>query len=151
MSQQNILEKEQKQEKKFAKKMKREEQNAINEKALFIMKHSKSLLEKIKNEDDNFKKSLIAYLIADLDHSFDSMYEENLYDYCDSQDVIFQLCFALPNLDFTSEECKKIRDKLRLYTKRFEAKYDYEYKSNCKYIVVDETGFVNATSHQKTI
>lgn len=151
MSQQEILIREKKQEEKFEKKMKSEEQNAINKKAYFIMNHSKALLERINSDDDNFKKNLITYLMADMDNSFESIYEENIYDYCDSQAVIFELCFALPDLGFSSEECKKIRDKLRLYTKRFKVQYDYEYKSNCQYIVVNQDDFVSATSYQKTI
>lgn len=110
--------------KKKEKKLKLEEKQAIKTKAKFIMKHSKELLENMKN-NYTFVESLLGYFLSsNLDESEINLMvkKQNLYDYSESLSVIFELCYILPSLGYSSEECENFRNILRLYTKHFSEK-----------------------------
>ena len=72
--------------KKKEKKLKLEEKQAIKTKAKFIMKHSKELLENMKN-NYTFVESLLGYLLSsNLDESEISLMvkKQHLFDYSES-------------------------------------------------------------------
>jgi hypothetical protein len=127
-------------EKNYNKKVKKlnfEEKQAIKIKAKFIMTHSKELLEKM--EDDVFVQNFLGYLLSNnLEKGTNIIVQnKNLYDYSDSLNVIFKLCYILPELNYSAQECENFRNKLRLYTKYFYEQSNDDSLNNKQYVKIN--------------
>lgn len=102
--------------------LRKKENKSIMNKAEFIENHSLAILKQLENNNENFKEIFLQFLISDNDDfSLSEITDkENIKDYFLSLEVIFKMCFLLEDSDFTKEQKENFRNKLRLYTKRFQ-------------------------------
>lgn len=102
--------------------LRKKENKSIMNKAEFIENHSLAILKQLENNNENFKEIFLQFLISDNDDfSLSEVTDkENIKDYFLSLEVIFKMCFLLEDSDFTKEQKENFRNKLRLYTKRFQ-------------------------------
>ncbi len=102
--------------------LRKKENKSIMNKAEFIENHSLAILKQLENNNENFKEIFLQFLISDNnDFSLSEVTDkENIKDYFLSLEVIFKMCFLLEDSDFTKEQKENFRNKLRLYTKRFQ-------------------------------
>lgn len=102
--------------------LRKKENKSIMNKAEFIENHSLAILKQLGNNNENFKEIFLQFLISDNDDfSLSEITDkENIKDYFLSLEVIFKMCFLLEDSDFTKEQKENFRNKLRLYTKRFQ-------------------------------
>ncbi len=102
--------------------LRKKENKSIMDKAEFIENHSLAILKQLENNNENFKEIFLQFLISDNDDfSLSEVTDkENIKDYFLSLEVIFKMCFLLEDSDFTKEQKENFRNKLRLYTKRFQ-------------------------------
>ena len=113
--------------------LKEKEKKAIFIKAQYIETHSQAILEQFEN-DPLFKMQFLNFLVSDdiIKSSFEL--RENEKDYCSSLKVIFSLCSSLPDMGIDQEESKGLRDKLRIYTKRFYIVDDQDLKKSNQFV-----------------
>ena len=109
------------------------EKKAIFIKAQYIETHSQAILEQFEN-DSLFKMQFLNFLVSDdiINSSFEL--KENEKDYCSSLAVIFSLCSSLPDMGIDQEESKGLRNKLRIYTKRFYIVDDQDLKKSNQFV-----------------
>ncbi len=113
--------------------LKEKEKKAIFIKAQYIETHSQAILEQFEN-DPLFKMQFLNFLVSDdiINSSFEL--KENEKDYCSSLAVIFSLCSSLPDMGIDQEESKGLRNKLRIYTKRFYIVDDQDLKKSNQFV-----------------
>lgn len=113
--------------------LKEKEKKAIFIKAQYIETHSQAILEQFEN-DPLFKMQFLNFLVSDdiINSSFEL--KENEKDYCSSLEVIFSLCSSLPDMGIDQEESKGLRNKLRIYTKRFYIVDDQDLKKSNQFV-----------------
>jgi hypothetical protein len=113
--------------------LKEKEKKAIFIKAQYIETHSQAILEQFEN-DSLFKMQFLNFLVSDdiINSSFEL--KENEKDYCSSLAVIFSLCSSLPDMGIDQEESKGLRNKLRIYTKRFYIVDDQDLKKSNQFV-----------------
>ena len=113
--------------------LKEKEKKAIFIKAQYIETHSQAILEQFEN-DSLFKMQFLYFLVSDdiINSSFEL--KENEKDYCSSLAVIFSLCSSLPDMGIDQEESKGLRNKLRIYTKRFYIVDDQDLKKSNQFV-----------------
>lgn len=113
--------------------LKEKEKKAIFIKAQYIETHSQAILEQFEN-DSLFKMQFLNFLVSDdiINSSFEL--KENEKDYCSSLAVIFSLCSSLPDMEIDQEESKGLRNKLRIYTKRFYIVDDQDLKKSNQFV-----------------
>lgn len=113
--------------------LKEKEKKAIFIKAQYIETHSQAILEQFEN-DPLFKMQFLNFLVSDdiINSSFEL--KENEKDYCSSLAVIFSLCSFLPDMGIDQEESKGLRNKLRIYTKRFYIVDDQDLKKSNQFV-----------------
>ncbi len=113
--------------------LKEKEKKAIFIKAQYIETHSQAILEQFEN-DPLFKMQFLNFLVSDdiINSSFEL--KENEKDYCSSLAVIFSLCSSLPDMEIDQEESKGLRNKLRIYTKRFYIVDDQDLKKSNQFV-----------------
>lgn len=113
--------------------LKEKEKKAIFIKAQYIETHSQAILEQFEN-DPLFKMQFLNFLVSDdiINSSFEL--KENEKDYCSSLAVIFSLCSSLPAMGIDQEESKGLRNKLRIYTKRFYIVDDQDLKKSNQFV-----------------
>ena len=113
--------------------LKEKEKKAIFIKAQYIETHSQAILEQFEN-DSLFKMQFLNFLVSDdiINSSFEL--KENEKDYCSSLAVIFSLCSSLPDMGIDQEESKGLRNKLRIYTKRFFIVDDQDLKKSNQFV-----------------
>lgn len=113
--------------------LKEKEKKAIFIKAQYIETHSQAILEQFEN-DSLFKMQFLNFLVSDdiVNSSFEL--KENEKDYCSSLAVIFSLCSSLPDMGIDQEESKGLRNKLRIYTKRFYIVDDQDLKKSNQFV-----------------
>lgn len=113
--------------------LKEKEKKAIFIKAQYIETHSRAILEQFEN-DSLFKMQFLNFLVSDdiINSSFEL--KENEKDYCSSLAVIFSLCSSLPDMGIDQEESKGLRNKLRIYTKRFYIVDDQDLKKSNQFV-----------------
>ena len=113
--------------------LKEKEKKAIFIKAQYIETHSQAILEQFEN-DSLFKMQFLNFLVSDdiINSSFEL--KENEKDYCSSLAVIFSLCSSLPDMGIHQEESKGLRNKLRIYTKRFYIVDDQDLKKSNQFV-----------------
>lgn len=113
--------------------LKEKEKKAIFIKAQYIETHSQAILEQFEN-DSLFKMQFLNFLVSDdiINSSFEL--KENEKDYCSSLAVIFSLCSSLSDMGIDQEESKGLRNKLRIYTKRFYIVDDQDLKKSNQFV-----------------
>lgn len=113
--------------------LKEKEKKAIFIKAQYIETHSQAILEQFEN-DSLFKMQFLNFLVSDdiINSSFEL--KENEKDYCSSLAIIFSLCSSLPDMGIDQEESKGLRNKLRIYTKRFYIVDDQDLKKSNQFV-----------------
>lgn len=113
--------------------LKEKEKKAIFIKAQYIETHSQAILEQFEN-DSLFKMQFLNFLVSDdiINSSFEL--KENEKDYCSSLAVIFSLCSSLPDMGIDQEESKGLRNKHRIYTKRFYIVDDQDLKKSNQFV-----------------
>ena len=113
--------------------LKEKEKKAIFIIAQYIETHSQAILEQFEN-DPLFKMQFLNFLVSDdiINSSFEL--KENEKDYCSSLAVIFSLCSSLPDMGIDQEESKGLRNKLRIYTKRFYIVDDQDLKKSNQFV-----------------
>ena len=113
--------------------LKEKEKKAIFIKAQYIETHSQAILEQFEN-DPLFKMQFLNFLVSDdiINSSFEL--KENEKDYCSSLAVIFSLCSSLSDMGIDQEESKGLRNKLRIYTKRFYIVDDQDLKKSNQFV-----------------
>lgn len=126
------------------KELKEKEKKNIIKKAEYIETHSKEILKKLSTSKQEFGDILIEYLISNDDEITISDIDDvqNAKDYHLSLAVIFQICYLLNNSDLPAKEKENFRNKIRLYTKRFQITEDTDLRKENEFVKFDHDEYV---------